>query len=65
MNSNLKEALLLSQPNDPDPRDSAIASKIQDKTMLNPVLSETELSSQKNTPEEALQKNEALRPLLA
>lgn len=67
MSNILKEALSLAVQQDPDPRDGPLrgTGEIQEKTMLSPILSETELASQKNTPPEAVAKSDALRPLLA
>ncbi len=66
MSNPFKEALSLATQQDPDPRDGLFrgVNEIQEKTMLSPILSETELASQKNTPPEAVAKSDALRPLL-
>ena len=47
MNKNLKQAMDLAAPTNTDARDSKSHANGQERTMLNPVLSETELSSQK------------------
>lgn len=65
MNINLKEAMDHAVAVDPDGRDNLLHANQQEKTMLSPILSETELSSQKATPPEASSKNDALRPLLS
>lgn len=65
MNKNLKQAMDLAAPTNTDARDSKSHANGQERTMLNPVLSETELSSQKETPQEASAKNDALHPLLS
>jgi hypothetical protein len=65
MNDLLKEALQLSAPTDPDPRDEDYRpeQRGQEKTMLSPALSETELARSKGVADEALKKSEALKPL--